>query len=75
MRISKDCAKIGRRGFRQFQVSIGAVEMLENSGAQLYADYPLYCLNPLSANALKNWGFADIPFPRGRQRQYADVIG
>lgn len=44
-------------GFRQFQVANpGAVELFENSGAQLYADYPLYCLNPLSANALINRG-------------------
>lgn len=50
--------KLIEEGFRQFQVSnSGAVEMFENSGAQLYADYPLYCLNPLSANALKNRGF------------------
>ena len=45
-------------GFRQFQAANpGAVELFENSGAQLYADYPLYCLNPLSANALLNRGF------------------
>jgi len=45
-------------GFQQFQVSNpGAVEMFENSSVQLYADYPLYCLNPLSANMLKDRGF------------------
>lgn len=58
MVIKKMVQRLMGEGFRQFQVSNpGAVELLENSGAQLYADYPLYCLNPLSANALINRGF------------------
>ena len=54
----KMAQKLIGEGFLQFQVANpGAVELFENSGAQLYADYPLYCLNPLSANALINRGF------------------
>ena len=46
------------RGFRQFQVSnLGAMGLFEGVGVQLYADYPLYCLNPLSAMKLRELGF------------------
>ena len=44
--------------FRQFQISnLGALELFEDADVQLYADYPLYCLNPLSALKLRELGF------------------
>lgn len=46
------------QGFRQFQVSnLGAIGLFEGKDVLLYADYPLYCLNPLSAIKLKGLGF------------------
>ncbi|MCF6157089.1 MAG: U32 family peptidase [wastewater metagenome] len=46
------------RGFKQFQISnIGAVGLFEGKDVLLYADYPLYCLNPLSAIQFKKSGF------------------
>ncbi|HHT9114359.1 MAG: U32 family peptidase [Planctomycetes bacterium] len=46
------------QGFRQFQVSnLGALELFGDKAVQLYADYPLYCLNPLSAMKLRDLGF------------------
>jgi len=46
------------QGFRQFQISnLGALELFEDADVQLYADYPLYCLNPLSAMKLRELGF------------------
>ncbi|MDR4509078.1 MAG: U32 family peptidase [Candidatus Brocadiaceae bacterium] len=45
-------------GFRKYQLSNpGAIKMFQGMGVQLYADYPLYCLNPLSALKLKKYGF------------------
>ncbi len=44
--------------FRQFQISnLGALELFEDADVRLYADYPLYCLNPLSAMKLRELGF------------------
>src|SRR3989339_360876 len=44
--------------FRQFQISnLGALELFEDADVQLYADYPFYCLNPLSAMKLRELGF------------------
>ena len=44
--------------FRQFQISnLGALELFDDEAVQLYADYPLYCLNPLSAMKLRELGF------------------
>ena len=44
--------------FRQFQISnLGAMELFDDEDVQLYADYPLYCLNPLSALKLRELGF------------------
>jgi len=46
------------QGFRQFQISnLGALELFDDEDVQLYADYPLYCLNPLSAIKLRELGF------------------
>ncbi len=46
------------QGFRQFHISNpGAIELFEDAEVQLYADYPFYCLNPLSAMKLLEWGF------------------
>lgn len=47
------------QGFRQFQISNpGAIPLFEGEkDVLLYADYPLYCLNPLSAVKLKKSGF------------------
>ncbi len=46
------------QGFRQFQISnLGALELFDDADVQLYADYPLYCLNPLSAMKLRGLGF------------------
>jgi U32 family peptidase len=47
------------QGFRQFQISNpGAISLFEGKkDVVLYADYPLYCLNPLSAIKLKELGF------------------
>ena len=46
------------QGFRQFQISnLGALELFDDADVQLYADYPLYCLNPLSAMKLRELGF------------------
>jgi len=46
------------QGFRQFQISnLGALELFEDADVQLYADYPFYCLNPLSAMKLRELGF------------------
>ena len=45
-------------GFRQFQISnLGALELFDDEDVQFYADYPLYCLNPLSAMKLRELGF------------------
>ena len=45
-------------GFRQFQLSnLGAMGFVDRKDVSLYADYPLYCLNPLSALKLKELGF------------------
>ncbi|HHT9104757.1 MAG TPA: DUF3656 domain-containing U32 family peptidase [Candidatus Wujingus californicus] len=45
-------------GFRQFQISnIGATELFDDKDVQLYADYPLYCLNPLAMIKLRELGF------------------
>ena len=46
------------QGFRQFQISnLGALELFEGEEVMVYADYPLYCLNPLSAMKLADLGF------------------
>lgn len=46
------------QGFRQFQLSNpGALELFVNEDVSLHADYPFYCLNPLSARKLKELGF------------------
>lgn len=46
------------QGFRQFHISNpGAIELFEDAEVQLYADYPFYCLNPLSAIKLRELGF------------------
>ncbi|MEP9412368.1 MAG: U32 family peptidase [Candidatus Brocadia sp.] len=46
------------QGFRQFQLSNpGAMDLFEGEDVQLYADYPLYCLNPLAAMKLRELGF------------------
>lgn len=46
------------QGFKQFQISNpGAIGLFEGKDVLLYADYPLYCLNPLSAIKLKELGF------------------
>ncbi|CAG1769509.1 partial putative protease, partial [uncultured bacterium] len=46
------------QNFRQFQISNpGAMGLFEGEDVLLYADYPLYCLNPLSAMKLRELGF------------------
>ena len=46
------------QGFRQFQISnLGAMELFEGEDVMVYADYSLYCLNPLSAVKLRELGF------------------
>jgi len=46
------------QGFRQFQISnLGALELFDDESVHLHADYPLYCLNPLSAMKLRELGF------------------
>ncbi len=46
------------QGFRKFQLSnLGAMALFDEEDVQLYADYPLYCLNPLSAIKLRELGF------------------
>ncbi len=46
------------QGFKQFQVSnLGALRLFEGNEVQLYADYPLYCLNTLSLGELRKLGF------------------
>jgi putative protease len=46
------------RGFRQFQIAnLGAVGLFHDADVILYADYPLYCLNPLSVIKLRELGF------------------
>ncbi len=46
------------KGFKRFQISnLGAVGLFEGKDVQLYADYPLYCLNTLSFSKLKEMGF------------------
>jgi putative protease len=46
------------QNFRQFQISnLGALGLFEGEDVQLYADYPLYCLNPLSAKKLRELRF------------------
>ncbi|MDE2217449.1 MAG: U32 family peptidase [Planctomycetota bacterium] len=46
------------QGFRQFQISnLGAMELFEDADVMVYADYPMYCLNPLSAMKLRELGF------------------
>jgi putative protease len=51
------------QGFGQFQISnLGALELFDNKTVQLYADYPLYCLNPLSAIKLRELGFCKYTF-------------
>ncbi|MCF6149440.1 MAG: U32 family peptidase [Candidatus Kuenenia sp.] len=47
-------------GFRQFQVSnLGALPLFNGEKIQLFADYPLYCVNPLSISALKTLGISE----------------
>ncbi|BBO17768.1 collagenase-like protease, PrtC family [Candidatus Brocadia pituitae] len=47
-----------RQGFRQFQISnLGAMDLFKGDDVQWYADYPLYCMNPLSAARLTESGF------------------
>jgi putative protease len=44
-------------GFRQFQVSnLGAMGLVDGKDVSLYADYPLYCLNPLAMIKLRELG-------------------
>lgn len=46
------------RGFRQFQIAnLGAVGLFNDADVILYADYPLYSLNPLSVLKLRELGF------------------
>lgn len=46
------------QNFRQFQISNpAAMGLFEGEDVLLYADYPLYCLNPLSAMKLRELGF------------------
>lgn len=50
--------KLIAQGFRQFQLcNLGAMGLFEGENVQWYADYPLYCLNPLSAAKLRELGF------------------
>lgn len=47
-----------KQGFRQFQISnLGAMDLFKGEDVQWYADYPLYCMNPLSAARLAESGF------------------
>lgn len=47
-----------KQGFRQFQISnLGAMDLFKGEDVQWYADYPLYCMNPLSAARLTESGF------------------
>ncbi|MBT3877918.1 MAG: U32 family peptidase [Candidatus Scalindua sp.] len=46
------------RGFRHFQIAnLGAVGLFNDTDVILYADYPLYSLNPLSLIKLRELGF------------------
>ncbi|TVL99250.1 MAG: hypothetical protein CV087_18665 [Candidatus Brocadia sp. WS118] len=46
------------QGFRQFQLSnLGAMGLFKGADVQWYADYPLYCLNSLSASKLRESEF------------------
>ena len=47
-----------KRGFRQFQISnLGTMDLFGDADVILYADYPLYSLNPLSVIKLRELGF------------------
>ena len=47
-----------KRGFRQFQISnLGAMGLFGGADVILYADYPLYSLNPLSVIKQRKLGF------------------
>ncbi|MBC8553531.1 MAG: U32 family peptidase, partial [Candidatus Brocadiales bacterium] len=47
-----------KMGFRQFQISnLGAMGLFGDADVILYADYPLYSLNPLSVIKLRKLGF------------------
>ncbi|MFO0794175.1 MAG: U32 family peptidase [Candidatus Brocadiaceae bacterium] len=47
------------QGFNQFQLSnLGALGLFDSKDVALYADYPLYCINPLSAVKLRELGFS-----------------
>ncbi len=47
-----------KRGFRQFQISnLGAMGLFSGADVILYADYPLYSLNPLSVIKQRELGF------------------
>jgi U32 family peptidase len=46
------------QGFNQFQLSnLGALGLFDSKDVVFYADYPLYCMNPLSAVTLRELGF------------------
>ncbi|MFN3532145.1 MAG: peptidase U32 family protein [Candidatus Brocadia sp.] len=46
------------QNFQKFQISnLGAMGLFEGENVQLHADYPFYCLNPLSAIKLRELGF------------------
>ena len=47
-----------KRGFRQFQIAnLGTFGLFGDADVTLYADYPLYSLNPLSLIKLRELGF------------------
>jgi len=47
-----------KRGFTQFQIAnLGAINLFSDAEVTLYADYPLYSLNPLSVIKLRKLGF------------------
>ncbi len=56
--VEKPVHALIERGFKQFQIAnLGAMGLFGNADAILYADYPLYSLNPLSVIKLRKSGF------------------
>ncbi len=56
--VEKSVNVLIKRGFRQFQISnLGAMGLFGGADVILYADYPLYSLNPLSLIKLRKLGF------------------
>ncbi|MBM4054020.1 MAG: U32 family peptidase [Planctomycetes bacterium] len=57
--INQNVSNLINLGFRKFQIAnLGALSFFEGKDVQLFADYPLYCVNPLSILALRMLGIS-----------------